>query len=312
MKTEQILLLFILILLAACTAFAWGFAHYKKRWFSLYQNVQNFQKTLLEDGQIPAASPGEDAENIIRDGFVRIEKKYGREREAALRDKDAIQSLILDLSHQLKTPLANIQLYQELLRAPDLPPDKKKQLEDRLEEQTDKLDWLLGSLFKMADLERGTAALNASYTSVIPTVRKAVESILLKADQKKIRIEMSPFSDAPLFHDSAWTEEVFVNLLENAVKYAPEETTIHLSMECYETYGSVCIRDEGPGIPKEEYSRIFQKFYRGSSSAGKEGWGIGLYLSRLILEKERVYITVDSSVGEGSCFTVFLPVMTKR
>lgn len=220
MKTEQILLLFILILLAACTAFAWGFAHYRKRWFSLYQNVQNFQKTLLEDGQIPAASPGEDAENIIRDGFVRIEKKYGREREAALRDKDAIQSLILDLSHQLKTPLANIQLYQELLRAPDLPPDKKKQLEDRLEEQTDKLDWLLGSLFKMADLERGTAALNASYTSVIPTVRKAVESILLKADQKKIRIEMSPFSDAPLFHDSAWTEEVFVNLLENAVKYA--------------------------------------------------------------------------------------------
>ena len=72
MKTEQILLVFILILLAACTAFAWGFAHYRKRWFSLYQNVQNFQKALLEDGQIPAGSPGEDAENIIRDGFVRI------------------------------------------------------------------------------------------------------------------------------------------------------------------------------------------------------------------------------------------------
>lgn len=312
MKTEQILLLFILILLAACTAFSWGFAHYRKRWFSLYQNVQNFQKTLLEDGQIPAVSPGEDADNIIRDGFVRIEKKYGREREAALNDKKTILSLILDLSHQLKTPLANIRLYHELLRAPDLPPDKKKQLEDRLEEQTDKLDWLLGSLFKMADLERGTASLNASYTSVIPTVRKAVESILPKADRKMIRVEMSPFLDTPLFHDPAWTEEVFVNLLENAVKYAPEETTIHLSMECYETYGSVCIRDEGPGIPKKEYSRIFQKFYRGSSAAGKEGWGIGLYLSRLILEKERGYITVDAAVGKGSCFSVFLPVMTKR
>ena len=115
----------------------------------------------------------------------------------------------------------------------------------------------------------------------------------------------------PLLHDPAWTEEVFVNILENAVKYAPDGSVITLSMECFETYEAVRVQDQGPGIPKEEYTKIFQKFYRGSSSSGKEGWGIGLYLARLLVEREHGYITVSSHPGEGSTFSVFLPIMTE-
>lgn len=238
-------------------------------------------------------------------------KKFRRERQEAREDRDAVRELTSNLSHQLKTPLANIRLYQELLKSPELPPGRRQCLENRLEEQTDRLDRLLTALFKMMDLERGAAAPSPANIPVLSAVRRAVESVLPRADQKHIRIRMEPFPDAPLLHDPAWTEEVFANILENAVKYAPEGSDVTLSMECFETYGAVRVQDKGPGIPKEEYTKIFQKFYRGSSSSGKEGWGIGLYLARLLVEREHGYITVSSEPGKGSTFSVFLPLMTE-
>lgn len=299
------------------TAALLGLLYARRRYYLLYQKVQQFQKTILENGRIPADTDREGAEDVIRDGFLRIQEKSRLEAEEARRDKQAVQGLISDLSHQLKTPLANIRLYQELLRNPSLSKEKREILQQRLEEQTGKLDWLLAALFQMVDLERGVTSLSVEEGPVLPALARAMEAVLPRAEQKKIQFRVTEYkdrrwSDLTLLYDPRWTEEVFVNLLENAVKYGPEESDIVLSMEVYETYGAVRIQDQGPGIPKEEYSRIFQKFYRGEQAKDKEGWGIGLYLARLILEREQGYIKVESEAGKGSTFVVFLPqVLTK-
>ena len=299
------------------TAALLGLLYVRRRYFLLYQKVQQFQKTILENGKIQADTDREGAEDVIRDGFLRIQEKYEMEAEEARQDKQAVQGLISDLSHQLKTPLANIRLYQELLRNPSLSKEKREALQQRLEEQTGKLDWLLAVLFQMVDLERGVASLAVEEGPALPALTRAMETVLPRAEQKKIQFRVTEYedrrwSDLTLLYDPRWTEEVFVNLLENAVKYSPGGSDIVLSMEVYETYGAVLIEDQGPGISREEYSRIFQKFYRGEQAKDKEGWGIGLYLSRLILEREQGYIKMESEVGKGSTFAVFLPqVLTK-
>lgn len=305
---KEIVIISLICLFAAAL---FGLLHFRKRYFLLYQNIQKFQKTILEGEDITACAVREGSESVIQDLFIQILKKYERQTASAVKEKEIVQGFISDLSHQLKTPLSNIRLYQELLKSPQLTPEKKFQLEQRLDEQTNKLDWLLNTLFQIVDLERGVVCLNSVTAPVIYALQRAVETVLPKADQKNISFEMETFSECFFFHDPRWTEEVFINLLENAVKYAPEYSVVRLSLEVYETYGAVRIKDQGPAIPKEEYSRIFQKFYRGSTSTGKEGWGIGLYLARLILEKEQGYITVDSRTGEGNTFSVFLPIMTK-
>nr|WP_296263692.1 ATP-binding protein [uncultured Merdimonas sp.] len=303
--------------IAVVTMAAAGLIYFRRKYFLLYQKVQNLQKTILEGGLIESETDREGPEDVVRDGFLKIQKKYEIEAEALRKDRQMVQELISDLSHQLKTPLANIRLYQELLKKPHLEKEQQRDMQRRLEEQTDKLDWLLAVLFQMAQLERGVASLTVEKAFIFPAIKRAVETVLPKAEKKEISFWMEESldekaADTKFYYDSRWTEEVFVNILENGVKYSPKGSVIRLSVEYFETYGAVRIEDEGSGIAREEQSQIFRKFYRGRGTGNIEGWGIGLYLSRLILDQENGYVTVESEEGKGSIFRVFLPISREK
>ena len=124
--------------------------------------------------------------------------------------------------------------------------------------------------------------------------------------EKEINFTLEPFEDRLLYHNRKWTAEVFVNLLENAVKYTDRGGTISICVKSYDLYTEIQIADNGRGIRQEEMTDIFKRFYRSPEVENMEGSGIGLYLSNLILEKEKGYMTVDSEYGKGSCFSVFL------
>ena len=115
-----------------------------------------------------------------------------------------------------------------------------------------------------------------------------------------------PFPDCLLEHNPKWTAEVFVNILENAVKYSESGSQIEIQVRPLELFTEIRFRDLWIGIRKEEQNRIFQRFYRSRDVENREGSGIGLYLSRMILDKEKGYMTVASEYGRGSCISVFL------
>ncbi|GFI50492.1 alkaline phosphatase synthesis sensor protein PhoR [Lachnospiraceae bacterium] len=158
----------------------------------------------------------------------------------------------------------------------------------------------------MVKLEQNIDGFEVKDTKIRQTILDAVDMVYEKLENKKIRLIMEPFEDIQLYHNRKWTAEVFVNLLENAVKYTREGGSVSIGVKTYEIYTEIRIADNGRGIRQEELTDIFKRFYRSREAEDIEGSGIGLYLSGLILEKEKGYMTVVSEYGEGSCFSVFL------
>ncbi len=221
--------------------------------------------------------------------------------------RQTIQELVSDISHQVKTPIANIRMFADIVQGHRLPQEKQDEFLKTVTSQIDKLDFLLQSLIKMSRLETGTFALHMEKGSLYSTLAEAVNGIWARAEQKKIRISLECGRNIVLCHDAKWTAEALGNILENAVKYTPEGGAVRVSVIPWQFYTRIDIADTGIGISGEHYHDVFRRFYRGREAAGEEGLGLGLYLARDIIMRQKGYITVQSEEGEGTTFSVFLP-----
>ena len=217
-------------------------------------------------------------------------------------EKDKLKALIGDISHQTKTPIANILLYTQLLSEQ---PGNTACL-DVLEGQTKKLQSLIDALVKTSRLESGVIALHPMPGKLLPMLESAVSQLAQKAAAKKIQISLEATAADAVF-DPKWTEEAIYNLLDNAVKYTPAGGAVRVTVKAYQMFSAIHVSDTGPGIPEEEQPRVFQRFYRGAEHAEEEGVGIGLYLVRQIAEGQGGYVKVSSQMGVGSTFSLYLP-----
>ena len=217
-------------------------------------------------------------------------------------EKDKLKALIGDISHQTKTPIANILLYTQLLSEQ---PGNTACL-DVLEGQTKKLQSLIDALVKTSRLESGVIALHPMPGKLLPMLESAVSQLAPKAAAKKIQISLEATAADAVF-DPKWTEEAIYNLLDNAVKYTPASGAVRVTVKAYQMFSAIQVSDTGPGIAEEEQPQVFQRFYRGAEHAEEEGVGIGLYLVRQIAEGQGGYVKVSSQMGVGSTFSLYLP-----
>lgn len=225
-------------------------------------------------------------------------------------EKENIKSLISDISHQTKTPIANIKLYEELLEERMKANNLEEELEllSQIKSQTEKLEFLIQSLTKMSRLESNILTLHPISQKVSELMDSVQKEVLEKAKRKEIEVRVECKEDFSMVYDRKWTEEALYNIVDNAVKYSPAKSGIVISAKKYEMYGSVIVKDMGMGISEAEIPKIFQRFYRNESVSQEEGVGIGLYLAREIVRKQSGYIKVKSEAGKGSEFAVFLPM----
>ena len=219
--------------------------------------------------------------------------------------KDQISTLVSDISHQTRTPVANLQLYAQLLAEQPLGPEGRACAE-AIEMQAQKLQSLIEALVKTSRLESGVLALHPAPGELAPMVERAAAQYAPKAAAKGLSLTVGPAAGSAVF-DPKWTEEALCNLLDNAVKYTPAGGAVTVSVQVYELFAAVRVRDTGPGIPEEEQAKIFGRFYRSPAAYQTEGVGIGLYLARQIAAGQGGYLKVESVPGAGSTFSLYLP-----
>lgn len=273
-------------------------------------------KTLRRlDEMLEQAINGEfEEERYDETELSRLEAKWKRYLTASKmfmeqlnKNREGMQALVSDISHQTRTPLSNILLYSQLLCEQTESPEEKH-LAEQIVRQAEKLEFLIQALVKMSRLESNVLVLKPQRQPVEPLLLEAMEEILPKAAKKKIHVKLQGnFSNnMKAVYDKKWTAEALGNILDNAVKYSPLESTVEVSVERFEFYVCISVRDEGIGISEEERAQIFSRFYRSAEVQQEDGIGIGLYLAREIVQKEKGYMKVLSKKGKGSTFKMYL------
>lgn len=335
---EIILLLIIAALACAAICLLWKCRDLERGIYDFSRRLDGTLNRML-DGKRLEAEPYEkdDLWGMIYERLLRLSDMYTHKEKEITEEKETLKELVSDISHQTKTPLANIRLYLEMMaedmaaeerenvdsecRKPEektaekteggLPgaaePGNPRAVLEKMTGQVDKLDFLLQSMVKMSRLETGTIKIRKQRQPLTDTLAAAISAVIPKADQKKIRISVDYEEGLELEHDRKWTSEALYNILDNAVKYTDPGGRIDISVCRQEIFTKISVRDTGKGIAPERQGAVFTRFYREPEIHDSEGIGIGLYLARKIITMQNGYIEVRSEPGRGSTFLIYLP-----
>ena len=241
----------------------------------------------------------------------RLSRLYGIMQENWRREeaeRQELQTLVSDISHQVKTPVSNLKMVTDTLLTKPVTAQERTDFLQGIRSQTDKLDFLFQALVKTSRLETGAIRLEKKDRLLFDTLAQAMSGIVYNAEKKDIAVTVDCPEDLHLLHDSKWTAEAIFNLLDNAVKYTPAGGKIRVTAEQWEMYVKLDVADTGKGISESSQASIFRRFYREEEVHDEPGVGIGLYLAREIITRQGGYIRVSSEIGKGSVFSVFLPV----
>ena len=297
-------------LLTACALF-WMFLltlFFARRLSRFTNDLCQTMDSMISGGQEPARA--EDRETIFARISYRLSRLYGilqENRRKVDEERRELQTLVSDISHQVKTPVANLKMVTDTLLAKPVTEQERRDFLQGIRSQTDKLEFLVQSMGKASRLETGAVTLEKKDVPLLDTLAQAMSGIVYGAEQKGISVEVQCPDDLRVSHDSKWTAEALFNLLDNAVKYTPAGGKISVSVEQWEMYVKLDVTDTGRGIPESRQAAIFRRFYREEEVHDQPGVGIGLYLAREIVTRQGGYIKVTSEVGRGSTFSVFLP-----
>lgn len=290
--------------------------------FNRNQKGQEMQLHALLDNYLAEDYSGLEAresfEPIFNESFTDTLFKLGNKLMAKTRvlaeERDHTKTLVTDISHQLKTPVSALTSCLTMCMEADTEEERTDFLQ-RCALQMNKLERLVTVLVNISRLETSLISLRREQILLSEVLTDAVNTVYEKALQKNISIEVLESDknndiSVLLFLDRHWTAEAIANILDNAVKYSPSESVVSLHIRKFYSYVQLEVADQGIGIPKAEYNQIFKRFYRGGHPAVKqsEGSGIGLYLSRRIIEEQGGTITVKSAAEQGSVFDVRLPL----
>lgn len=226
------------------------------------------------------------------------------EREQQMRSQ--LDANIGDLVHQLNTPVTNIGMYTEFLGRNDLTAKERERFLSCLKEQAQKLSWLGESFSKISRLETGLIRLKPERQKLHPVILCAVGQIMEKAQLRDMEISLKGNVQEEVLVDAKWTAEALFNVLDNAVKYGDEGSTIEIEVMRLTNYTGIAVRNRGMEINREEYHNLFKRFYRGKGTGETEGSGLGLYIARKILEDEKGYATAGKTNDGRTEFVLYL------
>ena len=272
----------------------------------LLEQITLLIEALVEQQERQIFSEAEDTLTArLQHQLLKLRNILTAQNQMLAQEKEQIKTLISDISHQIKTPIAAANTFAELLSDGELSAEERTEYITTLQMSLGKLTFLTNSLIKMSRLESDIISLKPEKNSLNEIVLQAVKTVYAKAKEKGILITFECDQAFEAVLDFNWTAEAISNVIDNAVKYTPQGGFVRLQITEYPSFLRLDISDSGVGIPEEEQAKIFGRFYRGKQSVGTDGVGIGLYLTRVIINKQNGYMKVSSDEN-GSTFSMFL------
>ncbi len=222
-------------------------------------------------------------------------------------EKEILKNTISDISHQLKTPLAALNIYNGLLQeeAGELP--NIKEFAALSEQELDRIETLVQSLLKIAKLDAGSIVFEKNMENVADMMQDVKQHFIYRDRQKQKKIILSGSGDILLFCDRNWLEEAINNMVKNALDHTAVGGTVRIEWKALSDVVQIAVTDNGCGIHPEDLHHIFKRFYRSRFSKDRQGLGLGLPLAKAIVEAHSGTIETDSEVGKGTSFTVNFP-----
>ncbi|QQK08043.1 sensor histidine kinase [Miniphocaeibacter halophilus] len=293
--------IYLLIILVGLLTILLMYLYFKKRENQLIDNLQNMIE-LAEKDNYSFVKFDESKLSVLENSMKHYLIGNRIKLNSILKQKESYETLISDISHQSITPISNIILYSELLQE-----NHKLEEIDAIKNQVEKLHFLIESLISLSRLETGIITINPKKENIKFLLQKLENQFKPKILEKGINFELENKSIYAKF-DFKWTEEAIGNIVENAIKYTDYGGKITISIEEYQFFARIDIKDTGIGIKEKELNKIFKRFFRSNDVNGTEGVGLGLYLTRKIINMEGGYLKVESKKSVGTNFSVFLPI----
>lgn len=236
-------------------------------------------------------------------------------RNKSFKEAEKTKRLVTEISHQLKTPITALKSNMDVLQREEITDEEKREFTNRIALQIMGLEKLTGSLVNISRMETGMIEIKKENAPIFNTILEAVNRIYTKAEEKKIEISLGGvegLEEIMIPHDRKWLCEALLNLLDNGIKYSPEGSSIEISLKKRNSFFRIEVKDQGIGISKEEYHKVFGRFYRGDSKVvqNTEGSGIGLYLARNIVEQHHGMLFIGKASARnqiGSKFVMQIP-----
>ncbi len=239
--------------------------------------------------------------SILKNNLYKVMILLRTASEDAKKDKLYLADSLADISHQLKTPLTSMMIITEVLQE-EKDEEKRAGFIRIIEEQLEKMKWLITTLLKLSKLDADTADFNMKSLNCADIIDRSINPFLVQAEIRKIKISkhVSPFI---FTGDENWSVEALENIIKNCLEHTSDGGTLNINTNSTTIYNEIEISDNGSGIAKEDLPHIFERFYHGKNSSA-ESVGIGLALSKAVFSKENANIDVKSKEGIGTKFTI--------
>ena len=290
---------FILIFGVALTAY---FAHITKKRYEALERLNDYLTLVLAGGTLPETEEQEEGEvSILRTNIYKAASILGFQNELLKKDKVRLADAIADISHQLKTPLTSMMVMNDLLKSED-DPAKREEFLATQSNQLDRMNWLVQTLLKLSKLDAGTIELKKEAITAKDLIESALKPFEIQMELKDIETKVES-TDITLNCDINWTLEAIRNIIKNCFEHMEAGGRLEIETSDTNLFSQIKIKDTGCGIAKEDLPHIFKRFYKGKNS-GKDSVGIGLALSKAIMEDQHGEIRVSSTEGVGTTFEI--------
>lgn len=273
----------------------------RQRYKNITRLTTEIDKVLHNNSSMLIDDFNEGELSILANEVKNLFAKLREQNEVLKKEKLELSNSLADISHQLRTPLTSINIVLSLLQAPEISDERRFELVSELMTLLCATDRLVTMLLKIAQIDASAVEFQSKTVRVSDCVRNAVSVIEIAMDIKNQKLNLK-IGDETFKGDLDWTTEAVGNILKNCMEHTPENGTITVEAEETPIYTMIKITDTGDGIPKEDLTHLFERFYKGSNSS-KNSFGIGMNLALLIVAKQNGTLKASNEKG-GACFEI--------